>query len=134
VSRSVIRWVSKTVPWDANASRNSLSVTLKSRFPTNNFVLIKIQGLPGQFHPNHAVPVSRVSNPRRAELAQGFPVDRSGKLSRTHCDLFRNLSKRFRVQRPRRPERRCPLFRFSVGLNGVGGRKPKPSLSRVFAS
>src|SRR5436309_1581431 len=40
VARSSIRLVSTTVPWAANASCRSFSVTLKERFPTNNFALI----------------------------------------------------------------------------------------------
>ena len=40
VVRSVTRLASTTVPWAAKASWRSFSVTLKSRFPTNNLVLI----------------------------------------------------------------------------------------------
>src|ERR1041384_2064346 len=40
VARSIMRLVSTTLPWAANASCRSFSVVLKERFPTNNFELI----------------------------------------------------------------------------------------------
>ena len=62
VVRSVTRLASTTVPNAANASCRSFSVTLKSRFPTNNLVLMDVLNCPGQFCARHNVPVGRVSN------------------------------------------------------------------------
>ena len=72
VVRSVTRLASTTVPCAAKASCSSFSVTLKSRFPTNNLVLMDVLNRPVQFCAHHNVPENRVSNHHRTGFVDDF--------------------------------------------------------------